>query len=49
MITHNMTDALKCGNRLIMMDGGRVVYDVRGEEKLKLTVNDLIEKFGNFA
>lgn len=49
MITHNMTDALKCGNRLIMMDGGRVVYDVRGEEKLKLTVNELIEKFGNFA
>ena len=49
MITHNMTDALKCGNRLIMMDGGRVVYDVRGEEKHKLTVNDLIEKFGNFA
>lgn len=49
MITHNMTDALKCGNRLIMMDGGRVVYDVRGEEKLKLTVNDLIKKFGNFA
>ena len=49
MITHNMTDALMCGNRLIMMDGGRVVYDVRGEEKLKLTVNDLIEKFGNFA
>lgn len=49
MITHNMTDALKCGNRLIMMDGGRVVYDVRGEEKLKLTANDLIEKFGNFA
>ena len=49
MITHNMTDALKCGNRLIMMDGGMVVYDVRGEEKLKLTVNDLIEKFGNFA
>ena len=49
MITHNMTDALKCGNRLIMMDCGRVVYDVCGEEKLKLTVNDLIEKFGNFA
>ena len=49
MITHNMTDALKCGNRLIMMDGGRVIYDVRGEEKLKLTVNDLIQKFGNFA
>lgn len=49
MITHNMTDALKCGNRLIMMDDGRVVYDVRGEEKLKLAVNDLIEKFGNFA
>lgn len=49
MITHNMTDALKCGNRLIMIDGGRVVYDVRGEEKLKLTVNELIEKFGNFA
>lgn len=45
MITHNMRDAIKYGNRLIMMDNGRVVYDVSGEEKKNLTIDDLIEKF----
>ena len=45
MITHNMKDAIKYGNRLIMMDGGRIVFEARGEEKAKLTVKDLLEKF----
>ena len=45
MITHNMSDAIRCGTRLIMMSEGRVVYDVRGEEKRSLTVEDLLEKF----
>ncbi len=45
MITHNMRDAIKYGNRLIMMDNGKVVYDVSGEEKKNLTIDDLIKKF----
>ena len=54
MITHNMKDAIKYGNRLIMMDNGHIIYDVSGEEKKKLKVADLLEKFnqasgGEFA
>ena len=45
MITHNMRDAIAHGNRLIMMNSGRVVYDVCGEEKKKLTIDFLIQKF----
>ena len=45
MITHNMMDAIRCGNRLIMMQEGRVIYDVSGEEKKSLSVRDLLEKF----
>ncbi len=45
MITHNMKDAIKHGNRLIMMHEGRVIIDVRGEEKQKLTVEDLLDMF----
>ena len=45
MITHNMKDAIKYGNRLIMMHEGRVVYDVAGEEKKNLQVSDLLAKF----
>ncbi len=45
MITHNMNDAIQIGNRLIMMYDGRIIYDVKGEEKKKLTVNDLHQKF----
>lgn len=45
MITHNMHDAISYGNRLIMMNEGKIIYDVRGEEKAKLTVKDLLEKF----
>lgn len=44
MITHNMGHAIAFGNRLIMMDGGRIIIDVSGEEK-KLTKNRLIEMF----
>lgn len=45
MVTHNMADALSLGNRLIMMWEGRVIYDVRGEEKASLKVEDLLKKF----
>ncbi len=45
MVTHNMKDAIRYGNRLIMMMDGKVVYDVRGEEKKNLKVEDLLAKF----
>lgn len=45
MITHNMRDAIAHGNRLIMMDAGRIVVDICGEEKKNLTVQDLLDKF----
>lgn len=45
MITHNMKDAIATGNRLIMMNNGAVVLDIKGEEKKKLTVEDLLHKF----
>ena len=45
MVTHNMNDAIRLGNRLIMMHEGRVIYDVAGEEKRALTVPDLLQKF----
>ena len=45
MITHNMKDAIAHGNRLIMMSEGQIVLDIRGEEKQKLTVEDLLHQF----
>lgn len=45
MVTHNMNDAIKHGNRLIMMNDGRIIYDVKGEEKKNLTVDALLKKF----
>lgn len=45
MVTHNMSDAIKHGNRLIMMNEGRIIYDVKGEEKKNLTVDILLKKF----
>lgn len=45
MITHNMNDAIVHGNKLIMMHDGRIIYSVSGEEKKKLTVEDLLNKF----
>lgn len=54
MVTHNMKDAIRLGNRLVMMHEGRVIYDVAGEVKKKLQVSDLLAKFeevsgGEFA
>lgn len=54
MVTHNMKDAIRLGNRLIMMHEGRIIYDVEGEEKKNLKVEDLLKKFetasnGEFA
>ena len=46
MITHNMKDAIVHGNRLIMMYEGRVALDIAGEDKKKLTVEDLLARFG---
>ena len=46
MVTHNMKDAIQYGNRLIMMHEGRIIYDVAGEEKKNLQVEDLLKKFG---
>ena len=45
MVTHNMQQALDYGNRLLMMDGGEIIYDACGEEKAKLTLDDLAQKF----
>ena len=54
MVTHNMKDAIQIGNRLIMMYDGHIIYDVEGEAKKNLTVDDLLQKFaeasgGEFA
>lgn len=45
MVTHNMHQALELGNRTLMMDGGQIVFDVEGEERSRLTMDDLLEKF----
>ena len=45
MVTHNMHQALELGNRTLMMDSGRIVFDVKGEERSRMTVDDLLEKF----
>ncbi len=47
MITHNMKDAIEHGTRLIMMNEGRIIFDVSGEEKQKLTREDLLQKFSD--
>ena len=54
MVTHNMKDAIRLGNRLIMMYDGKIIYDVSGEEKKNLKVQDLLDLFakasnGEFA
>jgi putative ABC transport system ATP-binding protein len=54
MITHNMKDAIRYGNRLIMMNNGKIIYDISGEEKKNLQVSDLLDLFakaskGEFA
>lgn len=45
MITHNMHSALEMGNRTLMMDSGRIVLDISGEERSGLTVDGLLQKF----
>src|SRR5690625_3939302 len=45
MVTHNMQQALDMGTRLIMMDAGQIIFDVRGEEKDNLTIEGLVEEF----
>ncbi|MCI8429803.1 MAG: ATP-binding cassette domain-containing protein [Lachnospiraceae bacterium] len=45
MVTHNMHQALELGNRTLMMDNGKIVLDVQGEERSHMTVSDLLEKF----
>ena len=45
MVTHNMQQALDYGNRLLMMDGGEIILDIKGEEKAKLTLEDLADRF----
>ena len=49
MITHNMTDAIKHGNRLIMMNEGKIILDISGEEKKQLTKQMLMDKFAELA
>ena len=49
MITHNMSDAIRHGNRLIMMNDGDIILDVSGEEKQHLTKRQLVEKFAQLA
>jgi putative ABC transport system ATP-binding protein len=46
MVTHNMRDAIRYGNRLIMMHEGRILLDIEGEAKKKLTVEELLSRFG---
>ena len=45
MVTHNMTQAIEVGNRTLMMDSGRIVLDVSGEERENMTVADLLQRF----
>ena len=45
MITHNMKDAIAHGNRLVMMNDGKIILDIRGEEKKQLTVEALLHEF----
>ncbi|MEE0887537.1 MAG: ATP-binding cassette domain-containing protein [Treponema sp.] len=45
MVTHNMKHALEYGNRLIMMDDGEIIFDVKGKEKAELTMDDIVERF----
>lgn len=49
MVTHNMLNAIQYGNRLIMMHEGRIILDIRGEEKKQLTVEDLLKRFGQVS
>ncbi len=45
MVTHNMQHALDYGNRLIMMDKGEIIFDIAGDEKKNLTMDDIVQRF----
>jgi putative ABC transport system ATP-binding protein len=45
MVTHNMNQALELGNRTLMMNSGNIVFDVKGEERSHMTIQDLLDKF----
>jgi putative ABC transport system ATP-binding protein len=45
MVTHNMAEAIRWGNRLVMMHAGRIAFEVRGAEKAMMTVRDLVDRF----
>ena len=45
MVTHNLQDALSFGDRTLMMDEGEVVLDLAGEERKKMTIEELLERF----
>ncbi|HCC01884.1 MAG TPA: hypothetical protein DEP60_04210 [Ruminococcaceae bacterium] len=47
MVTHNMHHAIELGNRIIMMDGGKILFDISGEDKKHLKVEDLLKRFQN--
>ena len=49
MVTHNMKDAINVGNRLVMMNEGRIIFEVSGEDKKKITVDDLMKKFSEVS
>ena len=49
MVTHNMHQALDMGNRTLMMDSGRIIFDVQGQERSAMTVDDLLKKFAENA
>ena len=49
MVTHNMQNAIDYGNRLIMMNGGKIIRDISGEEKKRLTIEDLLKKFESIS
>ena len=49
MVTHNMHQALELGNRTLMMDSGNIILDVSGEERNKMTVDDLLKQFAKQA
>ena len=49
MVTHNMQNAIDYGNRLVMMNGGRIILDISGEEKKCLTIEDLLKKFESIS
>lgn len=49
MITHNMSEAIRNGNRLLMMNAGKIILDISGEEKKNLKKEDLLQKFAELA